>query len=98
MRRFGLVLACAAGMLIAAPLSAWAVQNPTTGQPGAPTNTGGPAHPVTPGSSVAAPRSPFNPNGQAGLAMAAHPAPPSLAHANNPGGGSTAAAACLPTI
>jgi len=83
MRRFVLVLACAAGLFIATPLSAWAVENPTTGQPGAPTNTCGPANPVTPGSSVAAPGSPFNPNGQAAVVYAGNPGTASLANANS---------------
>jgi hypothetical protein len=83
MRRYVLVLACAVGLVLAAPLSAWAVQNPTTGQPGAPTNTCGPANPVTPGSSVAAPGSPFNPNGQAGVVYAGNPGTASLANANS---------------
>jgi hypothetical protein len=83
MRRYVLVLACAAGLVLAAPLSAWAVQNPTTGQPGAPTNTCGPANPVTPGSSVAAPGSPFNPNGQAGVVYAGNPGTASLTNANS---------------
>jgi hypothetical protein len=83
MRRYVLVLACTAGLVLAAPLSAWAVQNPTTGQPGAPTNTCGPANPVTPGSSVTAPGSPFNPNGQAGVVYAGNPGTASLANANS---------------
>ena len=32
--------------------SAFALQNPTTGQPGAPTNTCGPGNPVTPGNAA----------------------------------------------
>jgi len=72
-----------AGLFIATPLSALAVENPTTGQPGAPTNTCGPANPVTPGSSVAAPGSPFNPNGQAGVVYAGNPGTASLANANS---------------
>jgi len=83
MRKYVLVLACAVALVLAAPLSAWAVQNPTTGQPGAPTNTCGPANPVTPGSSVAAPGSPFNPNGQAGVVYAGNPGTASLANANS---------------
>ncbi len=83
MRRFVLVMACAAGLVVATPLSAWAVENPTTRQPGAPTNTCGPANPVTPGSSVAAPGSPFNPNGQAGVVCAGNPGTASLANANS---------------
>src|SRR5258708_23780184 len=83
MRRFVLVLVGAAGLLVAAPLSALAVVSPTTGQPGAPTNTCGPANPVTPGSSVTAPGSPFNPSGQAGVVYAGNPGTASLANANS---------------
>ncbi len=95
MRRFVLVLACAAGLLVAAPLSALAVVSPTTGQPGAPTNTCGPANPVTPGSSVAAPGSPFNPNGQAGVVYAGNPGTASLANANSTAVVSQYDAACV---
>ena len=83
MRRYVLVLACAAGLVLAAPLSAWAMQNPTTGQPGAPANTCGPSNPVTPGSSATAPGSPFNPTGQAGNVYAGNPGTASLANANS---------------
>jgi hypothetical protein len=83
MRRFVLVLACAASLSIATPLASWAVETPTTGQPGAPTNTCGPANPVTPGSSVTAPGSPFNPTGQAGNVYAGNPGTASLANANS---------------
>jgi hypothetical protein len=83
MRKYVLAAACALGLLIAAPASAWAIQNPTTGHRGAPTNTCGPSNPVTPGSSASAPGSPFNANGQAGLVYAGNPGTASLAHANS---------------
>jgi hypothetical protein len=83
MRKYVLVLACSAGLLAAAPASAWATVSPTTGQPGAPANTCGPANPVTPGSSAAAPGSPFNGSGQAGVVYAGNPGTASLANANS---------------
>jgi hypothetical protein len=95
MRRYVLVLACAAGLFIATPLSALAMETPTTGQPGAPTNTCGPANPVTPGSSAAAPGSPFNPNGQAGVVYAGNPDTASLANANSTAAVSQYDVACV---
>jgi hypothetical protein len=83
MRKYVLVLACSAGLLVAVPASAWATVSPTTGQPGAPTNTCGPANQVTPGSSAAAPGSPFNASGQAGVVYAGNPGTASLANANS---------------
>jgi hypothetical protein len=56
---------------------------PTTGQPGAPTNTCGPANPMTPGNSVSAPGSVFNPNGQSGVVYAGNPGTASLASSNS---------------
>ncbi len=82
-------------MFVATPLSAWAVQNPTTGQPGAPTNTCGPDNPMTPGSSAAAPGSPFNPNGQAGVVYAGNPNTASLANANSTAAVSQYDVACV---
>jgi|SRR6266446_839031 hypothetical protein len=83
MRRFVLVLTCAASLLIGTPLASWALETPTTGQPGAPANTCGPSNPVTPGSSATAPGSPFNPTGQAGNVYAGNPGTASLANANS---------------
>jgi hypothetical protein len=57
-------------MTLGSALSAGATVTPTTGQPGAPTNTCGPSNPVTPGNSVNASGSVFNPNGQAGTVYA----------------------------
>jgi hypothetical protein len=83
MRKYVLAAVCAIGLMIASPAAAWAIQNPTTGQPGAPTNTCGPDNPVTPGSSASAPGSPFNGSGQAGLVYAGNPGTASLANANS---------------
>ena len=83
MRKYVLAAVCAIGLMIASPAAAWAIQSPTTGQPGAPTNTCGPDNPVTPGSSASAPGSPFNGSGQAGLVYAGNPGTASLANANS---------------
>lgn len=56
---------------------------PTTGQPGAPNNTCGPANPVTPGASASAPGSVFNPTGQAGNVYAGNANTASLAANSN---------------
>ncbi len=53
------------------------------GQPGAPINTCGPSNPVTPGGSVSARGSPFNPDGVAGTVYAGNPDTASLLHANS---------------
>jgi len=95
MRKYAIVLAFSAGLFVAAPVSAWATVSPTTGQPGAPTNTCGPANPVTPGSSAAAPGSPFNGSGQAGVVYAGNPGTASLAHANSTAVVSQYDAACV---
>lgn len=82
MRRY--LLAAAVGILFAVtPATAWATVTPTTGQPGAPTNTCGPDNPVTPGNSANANGSPFNAAGQAGLVYAGNPGTASLAHSNS---------------
>jgi hypothetical protein len=83
MRKYVLAAVCSIGLMIASPVAAWAMQNPTTGQPGAPTNTCGTANPVTPGSSANAPGSPFNSNGQAGPVYAGNSGTASLANANS---------------
>jgi hypothetical protein len=75
--------ACGVFLTLATGISAGAMQNPTTGQPGAPTNTCGDANPVTPGNSVNATGSPFNPSGQAGVVYAGNPNTASLAHSNS---------------
>jgi hypothetical protein len=71
--------ACGAVLMLATGISAGAMENPTTGQPGAPTNTCGLDNPTTPGSSATAAGSPFNPNGQAGLVYAGNQGTASLA-------------------
>ena len=63
--------------------TAFALETPTTGQPGAPTNTCGPANLVTPGAAASAPGSPFNPTGQAGNVYAGNPGTASLANSNS---------------
>jgi len=94
MRRY--LLAAAAGFLFAAaPATAWATVTPTTGQPGAPTNTCGPDNPVTPGNSANAGGSPFNPAGQAGVVYAGNPGTASLANSNSTATVSQYDAACV---
>ena len=70
MRKYLLAVACSVGLAIAAPAAAWANQtpgtptvSPTTGQPGAPTNTC-PGTTGAPGNAGSASNtgSPFNPN------------------------------------
>jgi len=75
--------------------TAWAVVTPTTGQPGAPTNTCGPDNPTTPGASGTATGSPFNPSGRAGVVYAGNPNTASLAHANSTAAVSQYDAACV---
>lgn len=81
--------------MLAAPTSALALTTPTTGQPGAPANTCGPDNPVTPGAAAAAPGSPFNAAGQAGLVYAGNPDTSSLAHAGSTAAVSQYDAACV---
>ena len=95
MRKYVLAAACAVGLVIATPVSAWAIQNPTTGQPGAPANTCGPDNSVTPGASANAPGSPFNANGQAGAVYAGNPGTASLANANSTAAVSQYDVACV---
>lgn len=93
MRRY--LLALGAGIMFAiAPATAFAA-TPTTGQPGAPTNTCGPANPMTPGGSANASGSPFNANGQAGLVYAGNPDTKSLAHSNSSASVSQYDVACV---
>lgn len=82
-------------VLTGAPAFA-AMQNPTTGHNGAPTNTcGSPNALVTPGRAAGAPGSPFNANGQAGLVYAGNPNTASLAHSNSTATVSQYDTACL---
>jgi hypothetical protein len=95
MRKYVLAAICSVGLVVATPVSAWATQNPTTGQPGAPTNTCGSDNPVTPGSSANAPGSPFNAAGQAGAVYAGNPGTASLANANSTAAVSQYDVACV---
>jgi len=83
MRRYVIVGALTAGLLVAGPTAAFAQVNPTTGHKGAPANTCGDPGTTTPGNTVNAPGAPFNPNGQAGLVYAGNPDTSSLAHSNS---------------
>jgi hypothetical protein len=99
MKRFlvkGITAIILVGALAFPPVtSAFAMQNPTTGQPGAPTNTCGPDNPVTPGNAANSPGSPFNSNGQAGLVYAGNPGTASLAHSNSTAAVSQYDVACV---
>ncbi len=70
-------------LALGAPVSALAMVSPTTGQPGAPTNTCGTANPTTPGNSASSPGSPFNTSGQAGNVYAGNPDTESSEHSNS---------------
>ena len=94
-RDFALGAMCVATLSLAGATSGLAMQNPTTGQPGAPANTCGPDNPVTPGKSANAPGSPFNPNGQAGAVYAGNPGTASLAHSNSTAAVSQYDTACV---
>jgi hypothetical protein len=64
-RNFTAIAVSVVALTLATGATAFAgatVQMPTTGQPGAPTNTCSAANPITPGNSVNSPGSPFNPN------------------------------------
>ena len=87
--------ACGAVLMLATGISAGAMQNPTTGQPGAPTHTCGSDNPVTPGNAVNAAGSPFNPSGQAGVVYAGNPNTASLAHSNSTASVSQYDTACV---
>ena len=75
--------------------TAFALETPTTGQPGAPTNTCGGANPVTPGAAASAQGSPFNPTGQAGNVYAGNPSTASLANSNSAAAVSQYDTACV---
>jgi|SRR5579859_3632202 len=82
-RNTAVAAAVIAAFALAGATSALAMENRTTGQPGAPNNTCGTANPVTPGSSAGSPGSPFNGSGQAGVVYAGNPNTASLAHSNS---------------
>lgn len=77
------------------PVTALAMVSPTTGQPGAPNHTCGPANPQTPGNSANPPGSPFNSTGQAGNVYAGNPNTASLAHSNSTASVSQYDSACV---
>ena len=81
--RWLLTIALALCALMAATTTAAATVSPTTGQPGAPTNTCGPDNPTTPGASAGASGSVFNPSGQAGAVYAGNPGTASLSNSNS---------------
>jgi hypothetical protein len=95
MRKIALA-ALSAGVLMGfSSASALALVSPTTGQPGAPTNTCGPDNPVTPGAAVNSRGSVFNPNGQAGMVYAGNPGTASLANSNSTASVSQYDTACV---
>ena len=78
------------------PVPAWAASvSPTTGQPGAPTNTCGSDFPTTPGNAVNAKGSAFNPSGTAGTVYAGNDGTSSLKHANSTAAVSQYDTACV---
>ena len=91
----GISLPLAMAVALAAPVTVFALVSPTTGQPGAPTNTCGPDNPVTPGNSANSPGSPFNPAGQAGTVYAGNPGTASLLHSNSTAAVSQYDTACV---
>ena len=80
---------------IAIPAPAMALVTPTTGQPGAPTNTCGTDNPVTPGAAATSTGSPFNASGQAGLVYAGNPDTMSVTHSNSAAAVSQYDVACV---
>jgi|SRR5579859_1045546 len=82
-RNAAVATAMVATLAFAGATSAFAMESPTTGQPGAPTNTCGTDNPVTPGNTANSPGSPFNGSGQAGVVYAGNPQTASLAHSNS---------------
>jgi hypothetical protein len=81
--------------IVGTALPAAALVTPTTGQPGAPTNTCGPANPVTPGNSANVLGSPFNSAGQAGVVYAGNPNTASFNNSNSSAAVSQYDAACV---
>jgi hypothetical protein len=95
LRRPFLITAVVLGLTVGVGGTAVADVAPTTGQPGAPTNTCGPDNPTAPGNSVNAAGSPFNANGQAGVVYAGNPDTASLANANSTAAVSQYDVACV---
>ena len=98
-RNFAATSFCVIALTVATGATALAsggtLQTPTTGQPGAPTNTCGSANPMTPGASATSPGSPFNTAGQAGVVYAGNPSTASLANSNSSAAVSQYDAACV---
>ncbi|HEV2218675.1 MAG TPA: adenylate cyclase [Candidatus Dormibacteraeota bacterium] len=94
-RGFAAGLTCAAAIALFTATPAFALITPTTGQPGAPNNTCGPANPTTPGNAVNAAGSVFNPNGQAGTVYAGNAGTASAANANSAAAVSQYDTACV---
>jgi hypothetical protein len=95
MRKLAVTAIFLGALLMSSSVPALAVVTPTTGQPGAPTNTCGTANPVTPGASAGAPGSPFNNSGQAGVVYAGNPGTASSAHSNSAAAVSQYDTACV---
>lgn len=83
MRRIMLAVLSAGLLAGFSSATALALVTPTTGQPGAPTNTCGSSNPSTPGSAANAPGSVFNPGGQSGNVYAGNTGSASLANSNS---------------
>ena len=97
-RNFTATAFCVVALTVATGATARAgetLQTPTTGQPGAPTNTCGSANPLTPGASAGSPGSPFNTAGQAGNVYAGNNFTASLANSNSAATVSQYDAACV---
>jgi hypothetical protein len=95
MRKLVMTAICFGILAVSSSAPAFALVTPTTGQPGAPNNTCGPANPTTPGAAANATGSPFNANGQAGVVYAGNPNTASLAHSNSAAAVSQYDAACV---
>jgi hypothetical protein len=85
---------CVIALTMATAVSAGALVTPTTGQPGASAGNTCPGTAGTPGNSVSAPGSTFNPNGQSGSVYAGNTGTHSLA-ANSTAAVSQYDAACF---
>jgi hypothetical protein len=95
MRKLFAAVLFAGFAMVSTTLPVAALVTPTTGQPGAPTNTCGPDNPITPGNSANSPGSPFNTSGQAGVVYAGNPGTASLANSNSSVAVSQYDAACV---
>jgi hypothetical protein len=94
-RNFVVIASCVTTLILTTGINAGATVTPTTGQPGAPNNTCGPANMVTPGNAVNAPGSAFNPAGQAGNVYAGNLLTASAIHANSAAAVSQYDTACV---